>query len=184
MRYSRLSLPLGAAALALALGACGDTTDPAGSAGAAPSASTPTRDTADLTAQTTSLTMTDPWVKAAEAGMTAAFGTLGNSGDQDLTVVAATTRVAATMELHETVQGSDGTMTMQPKEDGFVVPAGGRLELAPGGDHLMLMGLDRALEPGETVPFALTLADGSTVRFEATVKRFTGADEHYQPGGM
>ncbi|WP_433550265.1 copper chaperone PCu(A)C [Micromonospora zamorensis] len=41
----------------------------------------------------------DPWVKAADKGMTAAFGTLANDGDSDVTLTSATTSVSS-MELH------------------------------------------------------------------------------------
>ena len=42
-------------------------------------------DSAQATAE--SLTVQDPWVKAADEGMTAAFGVLVNDGDADVTVV-------------------------------------------------------------------------------------------------
>src|SRR3954462_9538642 len=86
----------------------------------------------------TTLTVQDPWVKAAKAGvMTAAFGTLVNSTGADITVVGAQS-TASPMELHEMTM-KDGKMLMQPKQGGFVVKAGGNHELSPGGDHLMLM---------------------------------------------
>lgn len=177
MRYSRLSAAAGAAVLALALGACGSS-DSEGDAASDPTASS------SAAAEAGSLTMTDPWVKAADSGMTAVFGTLVNDGDEDVTVVSASSDITDMMELHETVENADGTMAMQPKEGGFVVPAGGDHELAPGGDHIMVMDLNRPLKPGEEVTFTLTLSDGSTSEFTATVKNFTGADENYQNGDM
>ena len=48
----------------------------------------------------------------------------------------------------------------------------------------MIMDLNRALKPGETVTIKLTIADGSTTEIDATVKKFTGADEKYQNGDM
>ncbi len=86
------------------------------------------------------------------------------------------------MELHETVENSDGSMAMQPKDGGFTVAAGADHELAPGGDHIMIMDLIKALEPGEVVTITLTLADGSTMDVDATVKKFSGAQEDYQDG--
>lgn len=175
MLLTRLTAALGAAVLLLGLSACGDSSD--GSAGSDDPGST-----ASAAEEAASLTMTDPWVKSADSGMTAAFGTLVNNGDTDITVTAATSDITSMMELHETVQNDDGTMAMQPKEGGFVIPAGGEHELAPGGDHLMIMDLTRALEPGETVTIALEMSDGSTADVEATVKKFTGAEEKYQDG--
>lgn len=163
-----------AAALVPALAACGsgsdDARDQAPTSGNSPAAKA-------------ALTVTDPWVKAAPSGMTAAFGTLVNEGSSDVTVVAATTSVNDTTELHETVENEDGSMAMRPKEGGFVIPAGGSLALEPGGDHLMLMGLTEPVEAGTTVTITLTLDDGTTTDVEATVKAFDGADEKYQNGG-
>ena len=136
----------------------------------------------DESASTSSaeLTMVDPWVKAADTGMTAAFGTLVNDGDADVTVVSATSDVTPDMELHETVAGGDGAMAMQPKTGGFVVPAGESHVLEPGGDHLMIMDLTRPVVPGEDVTITLDLDDDTTMDVVATAKEFSGADEEYQ----
>ena len=173
-RALRALLPAAAAgtALLLALTGCGSSDDEAGAERpAGPTSSSPA---------TAALSVTDPWVKAAPSGMTAAFGILTNDGPDDLTVIGATTDVAGSVELHETVVGEDGSMTMQEREDGYVVPAGGSHELVPGGDHLMMMGLGRALQPGEKVTLTLELGDGSTIEVDATVKPFSGAQEEYQ----
>ncbi len=93
--------------------------------------------------------MTDPWAKAADSGMTAAFGTLVNDTDADITITSASSE-ASRMELHEMAMGDDGQMVMRPKEGGFVVPAHGSQELAPGGEHVMFMDLSEPLSPGPT----------------------------------
>lgn len=181
MHTSRLSAALGAAllTLTLTLGACGDdsSSDSASDAGTASSSAATPHDAS-------SLSMTDPWVKSAKSGMTAAFGTLVNNGTSDITVVSATSDITSAMELHETVQNDDGTMAMQPRKGGFTISAGDQHQLEPGGDHLMIMDLNRALKPGEMVTIQLTLSDGSTTEIDATVKNFTGADEKYQNGHM
>lgn len=181
MRTHRTTMLLGALALTTVLGACGS--DDAATSGSDSSGSSGTSESTSAT-EAESLTMTDPWIKSATEGMTAAFGTLVNSGDSDVTIVSATTDVTDVMELHETVQNDDGAMAMQEKDGGFVVPAGGEHELAPGGDHLMIMDLLRPVEPGEAVTLTLTFDDGSTTDVEATVKEFTGADENYQDEDM
>ncbi|WGX95480.1 copper chaperone PCu(A)C [Nocardioides sp. L-11A] len=176
------------AALLPALAACGgadDTGDTGDTATAGEAGTAPGTSGGPAAGGTAAdrLTVTDPWVKAAPDGMTAAFGTLANTGTTDLTVVSADTDLAASTELHETVENEDGSMAMRPKEGGFVIPAGGSLMLQPGGDHLMLMGLTGPAEPGTTLTLTLTLDDGSTTTMEATVKAFDGADEQYQNGG-
>lgn len=179
-----------AAALLPALVACGsdDRADATDRGGAAASTSASAAGGSAASGQAASLTVTDPWIKATDAtpdgeAMTAAFGTLTNTGSKAITVVGAATKAAGVVELHETVQNSDGSMAMQPKKGGFVVPAGGSLTLEPGGNHIMLMDLTASLAAGEVVPVTLTLDDGSTAVIEATVKPFEGADEKYQDGG-
>ena len=125
------------------------------------------------------LTMAHPWVKAADGGMTGAFGTLTNNGTEDLQVVAASSPAAASVELHETVQQADGTAAMAKSTGGFTIPAGGTFALEPGANHLMLMGLKEPVLAGEEIPFTLTLSDGGTVEFTAPAKDFAGANESY-----
>ncbi|MFC4069880.1 copper chaperone PCu(A)C [Actinoplanes subglobosus] len=126
------------------------------------------------------LTVRDPWVKAADTGMTAAFGTLVNDTGADVTITGATSP-ASPIELH-TMAMEDGKMVMKPKEGGFTIKAGATHELGPGGDHLMLMQPAAAIKPGDEVAFTLTLSGGGTVAFTAVAKPFAGAQESYAPG--
>lgn len=164
------TLLVGVLALALALGGC---------------ATQPTADPRAADIQLAdSLVMNDAWVKAAESGMSAAFGVLVNEGDQDVTVVSAMTEGSSMIELHETVENEAGEMIMREIDGGFVISAGDSLELAPGGNHIMLMGLAAPLVAGNEVTFVLTLSDGSTFEFTAPVKDFEGANENYQGDDM
>ena len=130
-----------------------------------------------------SLTITDAWVKTADEGMSAAFGTLENTGETDIVIESGATPASGMVELHETVMGDDGAMVMQAKEGGFTIPAGGSFELAPGGNHIMLMGLGAPIVAGDDVTFTLTLSDGSAFTFTAPAKDFTGANENYVGDG-
>lgn len=160
-----------AATVVLTLAGCAPTGSPA---------------TAARPAQTgaASLSIGDAWLKSAASGMSAAFGTLKNSGTAPLTIVSASSPSASALELHETVQGDSGEKMMRPKKGGFVVPAGGSLRLAPGANHIMLMGLTAPLKAGDESTVTLTLSDGSTYEFTAPAKDFTGAEETYVTGGM
>ncbi|GLY27285.1 copper chaperone PCu(A)C [Kineosporia sp. NBRC 101731] len=127
-----------------------------------------------------SLTVVDPWVKTADtkAGMTAVFGTLENTGTTDVTVQSAKTSASSTAELHEMAM-VDGSMVMQKKEGGFVVKAGSKHELAPGGDHVMVLDLAKSIEAGDQVTVRLTLDDGSTEDFTALAKTTSAGEEKY-----
>ncbi|HEY1135264.1 MAG TPA: copper chaperone PCu(A)C [Nocardioides sp.] len=174
----RTALVGGIAALALALSACGSDND----ADASDDSSSDASSSSSADAGEVSLTVTDPWVKATTESMTAAFGTIVNDSDTDVTVVAASSDVANLVELHEVVTADGGGMVMQPKEGGFTVPANGTHELNAGGDHIMLMELTGPLEAGQDVVITLELSDGSTQEITAVVKPFTGADEEYAGG--
>lgn len=150
--------------------------------GLAGCASTDTGTTAATEAD--SVTITDAWVKAADSGMSAAFGELENTGDSDAVIVSITSDASSMMELHEVVDDGSGSMVMQQRDGGFVVPAGGSLTLEPGGFHFMLMDLTAPLVAGDEATFTVTFEDGSTMDFTAPVKDFTGADENYNGGGM
>lgn len=136
--------------------------------------------TADADAAACPITVPDGWVKAAPEGMTAAFGTLSNTGGAEVTVTSASTPAATTVELHEVVE-SGGSMVMQPAEGGFPVPANGTTSLEPGGLHLMLMDLTAPIKAGQQITVTLTCSGGGSATMTATAKNYTGADEKY-PG--
>ncbi|WEK62139.1 MAG: copper chaperone PCu(A)C [Candidatus Microbacterium colombiense] len=129
-----------------------------------------------------SITIDDSWVKSADDGMSAAFGTLVNSGSDDITVVSADTEASSMVELHETVENESGEMVMREIEGGFVIPAGGEFALEPGANHIMLMGLTHPLQAGDEVTVTLTFSDDSTYEFTAPVKDYSGANENYESG--
>ena len=166
-----LRVAITAAVALLALAGCGSS---AASETAAPATS------ATAEAKADGLTVRDPWVKAADSGMTAAFATLVNNTGADVTVESATSP-ASPIELH-TMAMKDGKMVMQPKQGGFVIKAGATHELAPGGDHLMLMQPAAAIKPGDELTFTLKLSGGASVEFKAVAKPFAGAQESYDPG--
>ena len=93
--------------------------------------------------------------------------------------VSATTEAAESTELHETVVDDAGKSTMRQVEGGFTIPAEGSIDLEPGGDHLMLMGLTGPVEAGVEVSFTLTFGDDSTMSFTAPAKDYSGAQEEY-----
>jgi len=90
-------------------------------------------------------------------GTGAAFLTLFNGSDDEERLLGASSPAAATVELHETIN-DNGVMRMRPQPEGFVIPPRGVLRLAPGGKHLMLMGLAAPLAAGDTVELTLQFA--------------------------
>lgn len=63
----------------------------------------------------------------------------------------------------------DGTMKMADAPDGFLIPAGGSFVLAPGHEHLMLMGLTRKLKDGDTFQITLTFQNSGDITLTVPV---------------
>ena len=96
-----------------------------------------------------------PWARAsigaAKAG--AAYMTLANHGSQADRLLAVETDAARRSELHTHLM-EDGVMKMRQVEAIEVAP-GTPTVLAPGGLHIMLMGLAAPLEQGKSFPLRL-----------------------------
>ncbi|PTL80689.1 hypothetical protein DAT35_27670 [Vitiosangium sp. GDMCC 1.1324] len=67
----------------------------------------------------------------------AVYLTLVNTAAQEDRLLSAETSTAERVEMHEVVAQGE-VLRMLARPEGFVVPAGGRVELRPGGKHLML----------------------------------------------
>lgn len=129
-----------------------------------------------------SITLQDSWVKAADTGMTAMFGTVVNDSDADVTLTAVTSTASPHIELHEMAPDGSGAMKMREKDGGITVKAHSSYILKPGADHIMLFDLPAPVQAGTDVPFTFAFADGSTAQFTAQVRDFTGAREEYSSG--
>ena len=89
-----------------------------------------------------------------EDGNGAAFLTVLNGLDKAVRLASVSGTAAGAIELHETVN-DNGVMKMEPHPEGFEVPAGGALELKPGGKHVMLLGLTKPLAVGDSIDLTL-----------------------------
>lgn len=177
---ARTVLPVLTVAAALALTGCGSTTPDAADTPAPTSA--PTSGTAVATTQAEEVTIEDAWVKAADSGMSAAFGRITSTGEHDVTIVQVTSPASTVLEMHETVEDATGAMVMQPKQGGFTIAAGGSLTLEPGADHIMLMDLVAPIVAGDEIDLTLTFSDGSSTTVTAPAKDYAGANESYAGG--
>lgn len=112
-----------------------------------------------------------PWSRATpgQAQTGAGYMTIKNTGSTDDRLIAAETAMAGKSELH-LMQVTDGVMTMRQVDGGVVLPAGETVTLAPGGLHVMMMGLTGKLVEGETFPLTLTFEKAGTVTVEIKVE--------------
>jgi len=116
------------------------------------------------------VTATDAWCrpspKGAQAG--ACYVTLTASTDDRLTGGA--TPRAGELQIHE-MTTENGVMKMGRLTEGLPLPAGQATALAPGGNHLMLIGLTAPLVAGETVPLTFQLASAPAITVQAAVRQ-------------
>ena len=117
------------------------------------------------------MSMSGAWVREPVPGRpnTAAYVVVENPGATDLLIVSASSDVSSKVELHEMVRSGD-MMKMSPVKS-ITVPAKGKVELKPGGLHIMLFELKKPLKEGDTVELTLTTDKGATVKASAAVKK-------------
>lgn len=103
----------------------------------------------------------DGWIREAPpvARVRAGYLVLENAGAADLVVTGVRSAAFGAIEIHTMAEGEGGTMRMRRLSE-LVVPAGGRVELRPGGLHLMLFRARQPLAAGDTVTVELDGADG------------------------
>ena len=178
-RTTALLAPVAALALTFSLTACGSDDDAASDTTSATEATTVMDGTSAMDdsamaggeATVGDITVTGVWMREPAEGQTrsAAYGTITNNGDSDVTLVSASVPFDATVEIHETIMGDDGSMQMQEVPEGFVVPAGGSFSLEPGGPHIMLIDIDPADITG-TIDVTMVFDDGTEVTVGAPVR--------------
>lgn len=149
-----------------------------------------------LAADNPNVVVHNAWVRlpAASRMDTAAYMVIENMCAAARSVVSASSKDAAKVELHEMKMVSPGKadamdgmpgmshgaekgkeaggqmMTMMPVAR-IAIPAKGRATLEPNGYHVMVFGLKSKLSEASKVSFTLTLDDGSTVPVTASVRR-------------
>ncbi len=118
------------------------------------------------------------WARPANAATPngAVYGELVHIGPMNDTLVSASTAVADAVELHEMIMGQGDVMQMRPVESGFVIPSNSFLELAPGGLHIMLIGLKQELVAGETLDLTLTFEEAGAVQLTVPIEDMSAMD--------
>jgi len=104
----------------------------------------------------------------AGTGNGAVYVTLRNTAPETDTLVSASSDVAESVEIHETIRDGD-VMRMRPVAK-LEIPAGGTLTMKPGGQHIMLINLKRELRPGDAVRLMLTFERAAPVLLDAPVR--------------
>ena len=108
-------------------------------------------------AQSPTVSVERPWSRATPPGARtgAAYMTLRSVSEDRL--IGVTSPASTATAIHE-MKMDGNVMQMREVEGGLVLPAGRPVTLAPGGFHLMLMGLAAPLKQGDTLKLRLTFA--------------------------
>jgi copper(I)-binding protein len=124
--------------------------------------------------QATKPVVVDAYARATPPGARTAgvYLTIRNRAGAADELVGASTPVAADVEMH-TMSHEGGMMRMRAV-DKVPVPAGGAVELAPGGLHLMLIDPREPLREGARFPLTLRFARAGAVEAEVRVRGVGG----------
>ncbi|MCW5761277.1 MAG: copper chaperone PCu(A)C [Phenylobacterium sp.] len=102
------------------------------------------------------------WSRPAAQGSTGAgYMTLSNAGPADA-LVAVESPLSGHVMIHQSAVANG--MASMKMVDRVPVATGRSVTFAPGGYHLMFMGLTRALGVGDTLPATLVFASGARVK--------------------
>jgi len=117
------------------------------------------------------LKVEQPWTRATPAGAKVAGGyvAITNTGGAPDRFVGGSSEIAGKVEIHE-MAVNGGVMTMRGLPDGLEIKPGAKVELKPGGYHLMLMDLKRQLKEGESVKATLIFEKAGPVAVEFSVQ--------------
>jgi copper(I)-binding protein len=121
------------------------------------------------------ITVSDGWLRAMLPGQPAGGGyvTITNGGSAADRLVSVSTTIAGKSELHMMEMKGD-VMIMRPVEGGIEIPAGGAVELKPGGLHLMFMHVTEPFKEGATVQVTLEFEKAGKVEVSMPVKTASG----------
>jgi periplasmic copper chaperone A len=114
-----------------------------------------------------SLTIEAPWTRATPAGakVAGAYMTITNNGSVPDRLIGGSFPLAGRFEVHE-MAVTNSVMTMRELAKGLEIAPGARIELKPGGLHVMFMDLKSQLREGQPVKGTLVFERAGTVEIE------------------
>lgn len=113
--------------------------------------------------------VTQAWSRPAAAGTNGAgFMTLTNHGKAADTLVSIETKAATQVQMHQTSM-ANGIMSMKRLETGLALAPGQSVTFAPGGYHLMLIGLTKTSKAGDKLDATLVFSSGVRIKAEFVV---------------
>lgn len=117
--------------------------------------------------EASAVSITDLWARPSvgNSAVGAGYFTLENRGPEDR-LLAVEADVSKKVELHS--MSMNGMVMKMRKLEDADVPANGRISFAPGGNHIMFIGLNKPLKEGESFP--VTFVFQKAGKLNATMK--------------
>lgn len=113
------------------------------------------------------VTLQAPWVRATVKAQRATGAFMNISATETVNLIGARSNVSKITEVHE-MRMENNVMKMQAIPRLEITPDK-PAALRPGSYHIMLMELDKPLNPGERVELTLTFEKADKIRFEKTI---------------
>jgi copper(I)-binding protein len=131
-----------------------------------------TNDTPSGSPSDSQLSFSPMQMRATAPGMpsSAAYVSIANHSGAADRLIAAKTVVARRVEIHS-MEMDNGVMRMRAVDGGLLIAAGESVHLAPGGLHIMLMGLTTQLAADSQHEITLVFEKAGEITVTATVKR-------------
>ena len=116
------------------------------------------------------LEISQPWARATASTAPTGGGylTITNTGKTPDRLISASSPAADKVQVHE-MKMDGNIMRMRQVDHGLEIPPGATVKLAPGGLHLMMMGLKGPLKQGAHVPVTLTFEKAGHIDIELAV---------------
>lgn len=128
------------------------------------------------------LKVESPWIREApgNAMALAGYAVLSNSGSKPLSVVSVQSAAFTKVEPHESF--TENGMARMRAIDKLEIPAGGRVEFAPGGKHFMMINPRPGIRSGDAVAVKLKDSNGcettASFKVSSAAAAATGTMDH------
>ena len=122
-----------------------------------------------------------PWARATPPTAPTGGGYLSvkNTGTEPDRLISISSPAAGTVQVHE-MKMEGNVMRMRELDGPLEIKPGETVTLAPGGMHLMMMGLKEPLKQGEKVPLTLVFEKAGKIDVELVVVAMGASPKHHE----
>jgi len=122
-----------------------------------------------------------PWARATPPTAPTGGGYLSvkNTGTEPDRLISISSPAAQTVQVHE-MKMEGNVMRMRELDGPLEIKPGETVTLAPGGMHLMMMGLKEPLKQGEKVPLTLVFEKAGSIDVELAIAPMGATPTHHE----